>query len=59
MNPEDRTKFTVVAALTDHAAAFDLLDVLRKYDSFYELLHETDVTGRELFDQKGGRIEPQ
>lgn len=59
LNPKDRTKFTVVAALTDPAAAYVLLDELRKVDSSYELLSGHDVTGRELFDQKGARIKPQ
>ena len=59
LNPNDRTRFTVVAALTDHTAAYILLDELRKVDGFYELLSGHDTTGRELFDQKGGRITPQ
>ena len=59
LNPKDRTKFTVVAALTDSTAAYILLDELRKADSFYVLLPGHDVTGRELVDQKGARIKPQ
>ncbi len=59
LNPEDRTKFTVVAALTDHSTAYMLLNELRKIDGTCELLSGCDVIGRELFDQKGGRIKPQ